>query len=187
MESSNVTRILLHNTRLMPTRLILAFLLSFALHGMLLFPGLLKRFAAAAPPPVLQATLRPPPKRESVPEDPILKDTLAEDEAKPVAKPRPPAPKPAPMASSRREVQAAQRKLSQHLFYPAEAVERGIEGEVRLILKLSAEGRVLSVAVGSGSGYSVLDNAAVRAAYAMGNLGGGEARELIVPVIFRLQ
>jgi protein TonB len=84
-------------------------------------------------------------------------------------------------------VQTAQRKLSQHLFYPAEAVANGIEGEVRLIVRLSADGSVSEVKVAASSGHAILDNAAIRAAYAIGTMGAGEARELIVPVIFRLQ
>jgi len=33
----------------------------------------------------------------------------------------------------------------------------------------------------------MLDNAAIKAAYAMGRLTGASSRELILPVIFRLQ
>ena len=84
-------------------------------------------------------------------------------------------------------MQAAQRKLSQHLFYPPEAIARGIEGEVRLILKLSADGAVENVSIAASSGSPLLDNAAIKAAYAMGSLTGANSRELILPVIFRLQ
>ena len=86
-----------------------------------------------------------------------------------------------------REIERAQRKLSKQLFYPPEAVARGIEGEVRLILKLSAEGAVVEVSIAASSGHAILDNAAIKAALAMGRLSGASSRELILPVIFRLQ
>ena len=172
----------------MPPRLIFAFALSFALHGMLLYPGLLKRLVAAPSRPVLQATLRLQPKpAEPSPFDPTLKNTLDAEEAKPVSIFPPPKSKPAGRVAVRREVLAAQRKLSKHLFYPAEAVEQGIEGEVRLIVKLSADGLVENVSVAASSGHPVLDHAAIRAAYARGSLRGSTSRELILPVIFRLQ
>jgi protein TonB len=182
----------------MSPRLISALALSLALHAGLLLPDLLGRLAVAPPRPPLQALLRLPPKPEAPPPpaEPLLKNTMAPEEAP--SKPKPPptpalAPKPAQKAAptpkpvAKREVKAAQRKLSQHLFYPPEAIARGLEGEVRLILRLSADGTVDSVSIAASSGHPVLDNAAVKAAYAMGALTGASSRELILPVIFRLQ
>jgi protein TonB len=173
----------------MSPRLLLALALSLALHGSLVLPDLLKRLSVAPPPPALQAVLRLPPKPEVAPVEPLLKNTLDAEEAKPALKPAPPTPPPrvAPKTVARREVRAAQRKLSEHLFYPPEAIARGIEGEVRLILTLSADGAVENVSIAASSGYPVLDNAAIKAAYAMGALTGASSRELILPVIFRLQ
>ena len=189
--------ILLHNTALMSPRLILAFSLSLALHISVLLPDALKRLAVAPPRPVLQASLRLPPipVPEVPPEEPLLKNTFeAQETTEPPALPVPPPPppqvtppKPQPKAVAKREIQAAQRKLSQHLFYPTEAVERGIEGEVRLILKLNADGGVDEVDIAASSGHAILDNAAIKAAYAMGKLTGATSRELILPVIFQLQ
>ena len=56
-----------------------------------------------------------------------------------------------------------------------------------LIIKLSDRGEVLDVNVAASSGHAILDNAAIRAAYAMGVLTGVTSRELILPVIFRLE
>lgn len=176
---------MLHNTTLMPPRLILALALSLALHGVLIFPDLLKRFSAAPPRPALQATLRLPPQAE-IASDTLLKNTLDREEAPAVEKTPIPEPRSSPKLA-KREVQAAQRKLSEHLFYPPEAIARGIEGEVRLILKLSADGAVDDVSIAASSGHALLDNAAIKAAYAMGRLTGARSRELILPVIFRLQ
>ncbi len=172
----------------MPPRLILAFALSLAMHGVLFLPDLLKRFTVAPPRPALQASLRLPPKAETQPAGPLLKNTIDAEEAPRAARPPPVAtPKLAPRPAARKEVQAAQRKLSEHLFYPPEAVARGIEGDVRLILKLSADGAVEEVSIAASSGHASLDNAAIKAAYAMGRLTGATSRELILPVIFRLE
>jgi len=181
-------RDLLHNTALMPFRLIIALALSLALHASLFLPDLIKRQPVAPPRPALQALLRLPPMPDE-PADPLLKNTLDPEDSpvKPLIEP-PPSPTPAKTQKHavQREVQIAQRKLNEHLFYPPEAVSRGIEGEVRLIIRLSADGAIDDVSIAASSGHTILDNAAIKAAYAMGKLGGA-ARELILPVIFQLQ
>lgn len=180
-------RVLLHNTALMSLRLLCALALSLALHATLALPDLLGRLTVARPAPALRAVLRLPPAAEPMAAEPLLKDTLAPEEAPPKPQPKPAAPATPPQAVAKREVQAAQRKLSQHVYYPPEAVARGIEGEVRLIVKLSADGEVDDVSIAASSGHPLLDNAAIKAAYAMGRLTGASSRELILPVIFRLQ
>lgn len=178
---------MLHNSALMPRRLTFALALSLALHGGVLLPDALQR-RAATPPPALQATLRLPPKPETAPVEPLLKNTLDVEEAQPISQPQPVAkPQPARQTVVKQEVRAAQKKLSQHLYYPAEAVARGIEGEVRLLITLTADGSIADVNIASSSGHPILDNAAIKAAYATGKLGGASSRELILPVIFRLQ
>jgi protein TonB len=173
----------------MSPRLILALAFSLALHASLVVPGLLGRLAVAPPPPALRAELRPPPKTETPPPaESLLKNTLDPEDAPPEVKPQPaPPPRAKPMNVAKREVRAAQRKLSEHLFYPPEAIARGIEGEVRLIVRLSADGAVENVGIAASSGHPALDNAAIKAAYAMGRLTGASSRELILPVIFRLE
>jgi protein TonB len=186
-------RVLLHNIALMLPRLTLALALSLALHGSLLLPDAFKRPSAAPPRPALQALLRLPPREEIPPVDPLLKNTLeAEKEHKEAASTvRQPTldkkPKPARTITAKQAVKVAQKKLSQHLYYPPEAVKRGIEGEVRLLLTLTADGHIADINIAATSGHPMLDNAALKAAYAMGALSGTEARELILPVIFRLQ
>ena len=105
----------------------------------------------------------------------------------PPPKPVEPAPKPVPKNTQKRDIQIAQRKLSEQQFYPPEAIARNIEGEVRLIIKLAENGAVDDVAIAASSGHAILDNAAIRAAYAMGALTGVTSRELILPVVFRLE
>ena len=174
----------------MSPRLPFAYALSLALHGALFLPALLESAKPAPASPALQARLRLPPAQES-PAEPLLKNTLDEEKTEPL-KQSPVQPtqstKTTVKAPSKKEIQAAQRKLSEHLFYPQEAVARGIEGEVRLILKLSPTGSVAEVSIAVSSGHAILDNAAIRAAYAMGRLTtGNNSGEMILPVVFRLQ
>ncbi|MBK8745784.1 MAG: energy transducer TonB [Propionivibrio sp.] len=172
----------------MSLRLITAFALSLVLHGVLLVPDIMKRLSVAPPRPALQAILRLPPKPEKPPDEPLLKNTIDTEEAPKVVKSPAPAPvKPEQHALSKQEVRAAQRKVSQYVYYPPEAVAQGIEGEVRLILKLAADGTVVDVSIAASSGHPILDNAAIKAVYAMGKLSGATSRELILPVIFQLQ
>lgn len=181
-------RFLLHNVTSMPYRLLLALILSLVLHAVVLLWDAI-RFAA--PPAVLEASLRPPLKRLPASDEPLLKNTLSAD-ATPVQQP-PPAPPPtrsgAPIskAVAKRQVEAAQRKLSQHLYYPPAAVARGLEGEVRLLLTLTDDGNIRDVSIAASSGHAILDQAAVKAAYAMRRVRWAHSRELILPVIFRLE
>ena len=175
--------VLLHNTGSMPSRLIIALVLSLVLHGGFVAPDVLKHLNKAATPvrPALQARLQLPPLSKAPPapepDEPLLKNTL-EPEEKPAAPEPTPAAQPAKApakntpAAAKREIRAAQRKISELLFYPPEAVARGIEGEVRLILTLSADGAVDDVNLAASSGHPILDNAAIKAAYAMGRLSG---------------
>lgn len=184
----------------MPSRLLLALALSLILHASLLAPWAIKG-GEPRPQPILQAMLRLPVKAAADDRQPLLKDTLAPEKSTAAANP-PPVP-PTPRTSSRaqptarptapviadRDVAVAQRKLSEHVFYPLEAVDRGIEGEVRLILTVADDGRIRDVQVGVSSGHTILDQAAQRAAWTMGrvNWAHTHSRELILPVVFRLE
>lgn len=165
---------------------------SLLLHAAVLGSGLLRAMLDAPPKPVLQATLRVPAK-EAPPVEPLIKNTLDTEDDKPVARPRqaepPPQAKPAPkpQQAEKKQVQAAQRKLAEHTYYPEQARAQGIEGDVRLIVSLTEDGAVADVQLAASSGYPILDNAAIKAAYAMGRLPGVTVRELILPVSFRLR
>lgn len=173
--------------------------LSLALHGGLLLPDLLGRPAAAPARPPLQALLRPPPAAEAPPAESLLKNTLDAAEAKPApAAARPPLPRNKPAAVQGRpaaarktyethEARSAQRKIAAHVFYPEAARTRGIEGEVLILVVLAADGSADDVRIAQSSGHAILDNAAIKAAYAAGRLADGGRRELPVSVIFRLQ
>jgi protein TonB len=170
----------------MPSRrLAFAYLLSLALHLAILAGSHL--LASRRPPPratpaMLEAVLVPVPQEA----ERLLKNTLAEEQPKTAQPPHPAAPQPA-ARPQRQSAEAAQRKLAKHLYYPAEAVARGLEGETRLLLTLAADGRIADAQVASSSGHALLDQAALRAAWSMGRLEAAGQRELILPVLFRLQ
>jgi protein TonB len=168
----------------MPSRRFLAALAaSILLHGLTLAgASRFLRQPGPAPDPmlaaVLTATLLPP--AEITPDDsPLLKNTLTEGRATHSPSPLP--------GRAKSPAQDAQRKLAEHVYYPPEAIAQGLEGEVRVLLSLDGEGHILDVQVASGSGHAILDQAAVRAAYAAGSLGGTGRREVLLPVVFRLR
>ncbi|MBL8406348.1 MAG: energy transducer TonB [Candidatus Accumulibacter sp.] len=174
----------------MPSRLLLAVALSLALHaGVLLWDARKLRLPPAQPP--LAATFSLPAKTAAHDDEPLLKNTLIHDPAPVKAVPPPPpatrAAPPAAKAMARRQIEAAQRKLSQHLYYPPAAVARGLEGEVRLLLTIADDGSISDVVIAASSGHALLDQAAVKAAYAMGRVNWASSREFILPVIFRLE
>lgn len=132
--------------------------------------------------PALQARLVP-----AVKESALLKNTLPEAEGPLLALPAQPAARPARVLPQPSRQRQAERKLVEHLFYPPEAIARGLEGEVRLLLTLAADGQVLDVRIASSSGHDVLDQAAAKAANIMRRLPDTGVRELILPVEFKLQ
>ena len=182
----------------MPSRsLLFAYAASLLLHAAILGAGAFKELLKPPPPRTLQVALRVP-ALPAPPAEPLLKNTLDNEPETPREEARPKPPEPPPKAKpvprppaeakpEKKQVQAAQRKLAEHTFYPPEAVARGLEGEVRVILVLTEDGSLADVQVAASSGHAILDNAAVKAAWAMGRLPGATVRQLILPVSFRLQ
>jgi protein TonB len=79
----------------------------------------------------------------------------------------------------------AQAALSQHLFYPPDAIARGLEGDVILLLTLAPNGQLASAEIARSSGHALLDQAALDAARHIGMLPGNP-RQTLFPVKFRL-
>lgn len=164
----------------------LALAMSALLHAALLASGeLLGLFSPAVRPVVAPAlVVRLPPLPET---EPLLKNSLrqngrmsaARNSSATLGKPR--------QDAALEPEQAARQKLAEHRFYPPEAIARGLQGEVRLLLILSPAGDVLEARIASSSGHPLLDRAATEAAYALQRLSADGARELILPVIFKLQ
>lgn len=93
---------------------------------------------------------------------------------------------PPPRELQGRALHSALAALSREEFYPREAIERGLEGRVVLLLALDESGRVATVDVASSSGHALLDAAARTAALRIGRLAGGK-RQVLLPVEFRLE
>jgi protein TonB len=78
-------------------------------------------------------------------------------------------------------------RLSEELLYPADALRRGLEGEVVILVELGEDGRILEASIASGSGHPTLDDAAVRAVKRLGTLGPASAhKSILLPVRFRI-
>lgn len=85
-----------------------------------------------------------------------------------------------------RVLDSAMAVLTREEFYPREAIERGWEGRVVLLLTLDGESRVRGIEVASSSGHPILDGAALKAATRITALPGGR-RQVLLPVEFRLE
>lgn len=199
-----------------------ALLVSLVVHAMLFVASDVRALLQPLPVPAakfpmrLEARLRDEPSSQERAHEPLLKNTLSDDETnvqqhiqKKIEKTHIPVSAPDAIEKSAKPamtakpvmartvrpveehpvdaVQKAQRKLSRHMYYPAEAIDQGLEGEVRLLLRLSEDGRVLSVSVAASSGFPILDQAALAAARAMGKIPDVGMKELLLPVVFRLQ
>lgn len=82
-------------------------------------------------------------------------------------------------------------QLAQHFDYPALARKRNWQGEVRLTLRVAADGRIQEARVAHSSGYALLDDAALTTLQRIGQLpfSGTVPPEGVVadiPVIYRL-
>jgi protein TonB len=157
-------------------RIYLALLLSFALHAILIVA------------PTWQAARQKPLRTASIEAQLITQDqqlAMADTvSTEPAIVPQQLAAPPHPLQG--RALRRAQSALSEHLFYPPEAVARGLEGDVILLLTLTDNGQLLSAAIARSSGHGMLDQAALDAARHIGALPGNPHQTLF-PVSFRLQ
>ena len=141
----------------------------------------------------LTAELRPPP---TAPATPPL--SLPE-QPEPSAEPPPKAARPAPPKPAKQTTAPAAKTWTQavreHLkkldaadqFYPAEAIARGLEGEVLVLLVIDESGKVGAARVEQGSGHPLLDAAALRAVRSLQSLPADAPRQVVLPVRFRLR
>lgn len=85
------------------------------------------------------------------------------------------------------ELRDTMRRLSEEMLYPADALQRGLEGEVVILVEIGEGGRILDASIATGSGHRSLDEAAVRAVRKLGQLGPSTAnRSILLPVRFRI-
>jgi len=172
-------------------RLLFALALAVLLHLLPFLPEWLRDKATKPPPPApaspqLDARLRPPP----LPQQAQLH--IEQAASKPEAKSAPPEPRtktatpwatPNWQESVRQQLRQQQKRGA---FYPAEAIARGIEGEVLILMILDAGGQVVAARVEQSSGHPILDDAAVRSVRALNSIPADAPREILLPVRFRL-
>ena len=161
--------------RFLPRRLFWPLVVSIVLHASIGVVASLKK--TSGPAPRIEVRL---PSMPEMPADRLLKNTYRNTQGE-----RASAATQSVSAHRMEHAEAQRQRLAAHVFYPPQAVEQGLEGEVRLLLRLDAKGRLLEARVASSSGHQLLDDAAVAAAYATGAFPGGDA-EMILPVVFRL-
>ena len=183
-----------------------ALALSLLLHAAVL--GIAALLAAGASPiarpapPELKVSLREtqlalPESRLSLPEPPVVPAVSAPARPQillPQASLQHPKPAaravPRPASPMRLEGDAALRaaeQLQRELLYPPEAIERGLEGEALVLLFLDASGNAVAARLEASSGHALLDDAAVRAARTLRGLPDSAARDVLLPVRFRLR
>jgi protein TonB len=117
-------------------------------------------------------------------------------------KPRATPPKPVrteqavPASASRAAPRAAPRMSSPlrviyvpdiRQYYPADALRLQVQGSVRVVLHIDADGIVRHVAVERSSGFAVLDRAALTLARAYRFSAGSGWRRTRLPVTFRIE
>lgn len=143
--------------------------------------------AVPAPPP-LRAEFRVPPLATPAPPPPLIAPPPPRPAAAPAAVPKPPRPapgaRPAGWLEQVRQQFARQRDLG--LYYPAEAIAQGLEGEVLVLMLLDESGQVSAARVEQSSGQRLLDDAALRAVRALRSLPADAPRQALLPVRFRL-
>lgn len=178
-------------------RLAGATVLSLLLHAILLGVGgwLLERHPRSSEDlPPLEVSLTPPeaPPPALLAPEPTVPEAMPETGTVSVPlehRPAPaPQPVPAPVAAGAVAAitQAASRQIAQYLFYPPEAIAQGLQGQALVRLYLDEKGDAIAARLERSSGYPLLDDAAVRAATAVRSMPEGDAREILLPVRFRL-
>ncbi|RIX46902.1 MAG: energy transducer TonB [Rhodocyclales bacterium GT-UBC] len=173
-------------------RLALALTLSLLFHTLPFLAELLPRPPAKpATPPPLQVSLKAPP-------PPIQPQWIAPPprQQAETGKPAPRLIEPTrkspsttkPMPNWTDEVRRQFRKQHENGdFYPTEAIARGLEGEALIFAVIDSDGHVAAARVEQGSGFTLLDQAALRAVRSLRALPADTPRETLLPVRFRLK
>lgn len=177
-------------------RLSAALALSLLLHLLLLGPKLISPPPRPAAPSPLQAELRPPPlpapPQPAAPMPPLHlpePPTPASQPAvatRPTAA-RPPRPPQAPLTWTQSVREQLGKLDSAGLFYPAEAIARGLQGEAHVLLVIDEAGNVVATRLEQGSGHAILDEAALRAGRSLKSLPADAPRQTVLPIRFRLK
>ncbi|MDR1230016.1 MAG: TonB family protein [Spirochaetaceae bacterium] len=88
----------------------------------------------------------------------------------------------------RRNYNYIQRRIRDHLVYPAPARRAGIQGVTEIAFTIHEDGRVSTVAIQKSSGHAVLDEAAIETVLAAAPFPRPPApARLAIPISFRLR
>lgn len=175
-------------------RLAAALVLSLLLHLLLLGPELIPPPRPAAPP--LQAELRPAPlpapAQPVAPTPPLHLPEQTTPASQPTPVPRPSAARPPrPALAPKSWAQSVREQLgkldSAGLFYPAEAIARGLQGEAHVLLIIDEAGNVVATRLEQSSGHAILDEAALSAGRRLKSLPADAPRQTVLPIRFRLK
>lgn len=145
--------------------------------------------AGAAPPPL---PVKPSQSAEFLPTKPSTSELVENPPPPGEVDPMPVDPV-APAAESHEsgatQAERPQAVVSPAPRYPRIAVQRGLEGSVRLSVCLDAEGRPNSVAIQESSGYAFFDREAVETVGTRWrfNTGGERTRPVEVVIVFSLK
>jgi protein TonB len=172
-------------------RLFAALALSLSLHLLPFLPAI-DFGPKPSPAAAMMAELRPPPAPAATP--PLSLPEQPRPTAEAAAKTPKPPPKPADKATQQlaktwtQAVREHLKKLDQAgQFYPPEAIARGLEGEVQVLLIIDEAGKVSAARIEQGSGHPLLDEAALRAVRSLQSLPADAPRQVVLPVRFRLR
>lgn len=166
-------------------RLALALLLSLLLHISPFIGEFVRLPPTVPPPPPIRAEIRAP----ALPPPPPLELDKPEPAAAPAKEATMPksGKRQTPLPDWQQEIRRQFKKQQKDgLFYPAEAIAQGLEGEVQVLLVLDENGQLAAARVEHGSGYRLLDDAALKAVRALHSLPADAPRQAVIPVLFRL-
>ena len=85
-----------------------------------------------------------------------------------------------------------ERAFALHFYYPRRAIKRGWQGEVKISLRIEANGHLTRVRILNSSGHKLLDNAAITSIHKVQILPtaiallDGQILDLVLPVEYRL-
>jgi protein TonB len=130
----------------------------------------------------------PPPPELILPEPPKPEAATPPKKPPPVEKPKPDE-KPASSAKTWDQAIAQQlKKLNdRQQYYPQEAIARGLQGEVLVLVIIDENGNITAARVEESSGHKILDEAALRNVRSIRSLPADAPREAVLPLRFRLR
>ncbi|WP_172597690.1 energy transducer TonB [Sulfuriflexus mobilis] len=148
-------------------------------------------------PPLPVARKVTPAVRQTAQMKPIpARTSLEEPQAPPVSarnKTNSVATQPDSVARHSQRLEVVLRKaFNAHFYYPRLAVRRGWQGQVRLGLRIEANGHLSRIRILQGSGYELLDKAAIKSLNKLEMLPtaitllNGHSMDLILPVKYQL-